>query len=68
MKLLYAVSLAPGHQRLILVFADEGAASHFRGESWMTQGLKALGIETHVMPLPAEVRQRVLSAQERQYR
>lgn len=68
MKLLFAVSLAPGHQRLILAFADEGAASHFRGDSWMAQALKAKGIETHVVELPNDVRERILSAQKRQYR
>lgn len=67
-KLLYAVSLAPGHQRLILAFVDDGAASHFRGASWMAQALKACGIETHVVALPSDVRERILSAQERQYR
>jgi hypothetical protein len=46
MKLLFAVSLALGNQRLILAFADESAASHFRGDSWMAQALKEKGIET----------------------
>jgi len=68
MKLLFAASLAPGHQRLILVLADEDAASHFRGDSWMAQALKAKSIETVVVELPNEVRRRVLLAQKRQYR
>jgi hypothetical protein len=68
MKLLFAASLAPGHQRLILVLADEGAASHFRGDSWMAQALKAKGIETRVVDLPSDVRERILLAQKRQYR
>jgi len=45
MKLLFAVSLAPGNQRLILAFTDESAASHFRGDSWMAQALKEKGID-----------------------
>jgi hypothetical protein len=68
MKLLFAASLAPGHQRLILVLADERAASHFRGDSWMAQALKAQGIGTRVVDLPKDVRERILLAQKRQYR
>jgi len=68
MKLLFAASVAPGQQRLILAFADEVAASHFRGDSWMAQTLKAKGIETYVVDLPNDVRERILSAQNRQYR
>lgn len=67
-KLLFAASLAQGHQRLILAFADECAVSHFRGDSWMAQALKARGIETYVVELPSDVRERILLAQKRQYR
>jgi hypothetical protein len=68
MKLLFAASLVPSHQKLILAFADEGAASHFQGDSWMAQTLKAKSIETHVIQLPSDVREKILLAQKRQYR
>jgi hypothetical protein len=68
MKLLFAASLAQGPQRLILVFADEDAASHFRGNSWVAQALKANRIETHLVELPSDVREKILLAQNRQYR
>jgi hypothetical protein len=68
MKLLYAVSLAPNPARLILLFADAVAASHFRGKSWIAQALQAKGIETHVVELPSVIRENILSAQVRQYR
>ncbi len=68
MKLIFASSLGPAPEKLILVFADEDAASYFRGDSWMAQALKARGIETHVVKLPHDVRERILKAQTRQYR
>jgi hypothetical protein len=68
MKLLYSASLAPCQQRLILAFADDDAAGHFRGDSWMAQALKAKNIEIHVVQLPSEVREKIVLAQERQYR
>ena len=68
MKLLFAASLDPGDHRLILAFADDVAASHFQGESWMAQALKAKGIETRVVELPNDVRKRAQLAQKRQYR
>jgi hypothetical protein len=68
MKLLFVAALTPRHQRLILAFADEGAASHFRGDSWMAQALKAKGIETYVVQVQSDVREKILLAQKRQYR
>jgi hypothetical protein len=68
MKLIFASALGPAPERLILAFADEDAASHFRGDSWMAQALKAKNIETVVVELPNDVRRRVLLAQKRQYR
>ncbi len=68
MKLIFASSLGPAPERLILAFADEDAAGHFRGDSWMAQALKAKGIETQVVKLPNDVRERIVKAQSRQYR
>lgn len=68
MKLLFAASLNPGEHRLILAFADDAAANHFRGNSWIAEALKAKCIETVVVELPSGLRQRVLLAQKRQFR
>jgi hypothetical protein len=68
MKFIYAASLAQVPARLLLVFADAVAASRFRGKSWIAQALQAKGIETHVVELPSDARERILSAQVRQYR
>jgi len=68
MKLLYAASLGPHSEKRIIVFADEEAASHFIGRSWMAQALKAHGIEIQVVSLPEEIREKIRKAQERQYR
>ena len=71
-KLLYASSLLTRQgfpkPRLMLAFADEDAASHFRGDSWMAHALDAQGIECVVSALPSDVRASVLHAQKRQYR
>lgn len=68
MKLLFASRLCSGDARLILVFGDEEAASHFKGKSWMSQVLHANGIEVQVMDLPEETRGVIRAAQKRQYR
>jgi len=68
LKLLYVSSLESGPARRILAFADKNAASHFQGRSWMAQALRAHGIEIHVVTLPGETRERIRTAQERQYR
>jgi hypothetical protein len=72
MKLVYARSLLPAEAdrriRLLLVFADDRAAAHFRGTSWMAEALKAEDIEITVVELPELVRLEVERAQEVQYR
>ncbi|MDP3983876.1 MAG: hypothetical protein Q8Q52_02570, partial [Acidimicrobiia bacterium] len=54
--------------RKVILFADAAAAAHFQGRSWMAAALRDLGIELLVEELPQETRQRVLAAQQRQYR
>ncbi len=69
LKLKFAATLCgKPPEQLILVFADREAASHFIGNSWMAQALKAKGIETHLVELPNRVREKILLAQRRQYR
>jgi len=68
MKLLYAAKLMPSPPRLILLFADEAAALHLRGRSWMGKVLKGNGIEIQVVNLPDDVRESIRAAQTRQFR
>ncbi len=67
-KLLYAAQLVPERARMILLFACVKAASHFKGNSWMAQALKARGIEVQVAELPEPARAMIRAAQKRQYR
>lgn len=67
-KLMFAAKLCSGNARLILAFADEQAASHFKGRNWMAQLLQINGVEVHVLDLPEHVRRKVLLAQKRQFR
>jgi hypothetical protein len=57
-----------GRSRKILLFADTAAARQFEGRSWMGAAIRDLGIELLTEELPAELRERVLVAQARQYR
>ncbi len=68
LKLLLANSVCGGDGRLILLFGDRDAADHFRGTSWMAKCLTEYGIEVVVIDLALEVRAKVTTAQQRQYR
>ncbi len=57
-----------GQSRKIILFADAAAVAHFQGRSWMAVALHDLAIELLLEELPADVRERVLAAQQRQYR
>lgn len=67
-KLLFVSALVKGVGRRILLFGDREAASHFQGKSWMAECLSKHDIAIEIMPLPPELRMKVLRAQERQYR
>ena len=67
-KLLYLERLISKPAQKVLLFADEAAARHFRGRSWMARALKAYGIEVQVVELPEEIRAAVRKAQQRQFR
>jgi len=67
-KLIYAGQLVSGRPRLILLFGDVEAASHFKGTSWMAQAIRASGIEVRVAELPDPVRAMIRKAQARQFR
>lgn len=67
-KLLYASQFVDGQYRRILLFADQAAAEHFRGSSWMARALAANAIEVEIIDLAPETRILLLQAQQRQYR
>jgi hypothetical protein len=67
-KLLLAGQLIGGNVRKIIAFADDSAASWFRGRSWMAEALRAMSIEVQVVSLPDGVRASIVAAQQRQYR
>jgi hypothetical protein len=68
-KLKFAATLSGGTpERLVMVFADKEAASHFTGKSWMAQALRANRIEIELVELPGETRDAIRKAQARQYR
>jgi hypothetical protein len=67
-KLMFAAKLCSGSPRMVLLFADEQAASHFKSRSWMAQLLQANGVEVQVVGLPETVRTNILVAQKRQFR
>jgi len=48
--------LFPGGAQKILALADEEAAAHYRGASWMSAALVHLGIEVKIVVLPDDVR------------
>lgn len=69
LKLVWAEAvLFPSGARKILAFADEAAAAHFRGASWMAAALVHLGIEVLVVEVPDDVREAIRRAQLRQFR
>lgn len=67
-KLVYAAQLHSRPARMILLFGDADAASHFTGRSWMAQALRTNGIEVKVVDLPEPVREAIRKAQKRQFR
>ncbi len=67
-KLVFAAKLCASTPRLILLFGDEQAATHFKGRSWMAQLLRTSGIEVHTVDLPETVRNGIRLAQKRQFR
>ena len=67
-KLMFAAKLCKGSPRMVLLFADEEAASHFKNRSWMAQLLQTNGVEVHVADLPEHARRDILVAQKRQFR
>lgn len=66
--LLVNEALFDGQGKCVLLFADQKASEHFNNKSWMAQCLNHYHISIEVMPLPAELEIRVLSAQKRQFR
>lgn len=68
MKLLAAARQLPAQPRLILLFADEAAASPFQRGTWRAAALAEAGIDVIVCPLDSAIRARIRQAQHDQYR
>ena len=67
-KLLFVNALVKGDSKRVLLFADPDAAAHFQGKSWMAQCLDEYNIIVEIIELPPELKNKVLKAQQRQYR
>jgi len=67
-KLLFVNALLEGNGQRILLFADDDAAAHFQGNSWMARCLNEYDITVEVIELPRQLKAKVLNAQKRQYR
>lgn len=70
LRLAWAASdLYPaGNAQKILALADDEAAAHLVGRSWMKAALEHLGVTVRVVKIPDELRERIRDAQRRQFR
>ena len=68
MKMVFTRMIIGTHARAILLFADDDAAKHFRGNTWQAAALKANQIEIYVAELPEALLANIKKAQTRQYR
>jgi len=67
-KLFFVNKLVKGNCKLILLFADNDAAAHFKEKTWMAKCLMEHNIIVQVIELPLELKTEILKAQKRQYR
>jgi hypothetical protein len=67
-KLSFAARVLCGLPRLILLFCDEEAAAPFRRAGWPAAALREFGIEIETVSLSEDMRDRIRSAQARQFR
>ncbi len=69
LKLVHASAALGGGHRKILCLSHDAAARPFQSRrSWYAGALRTLDVQIHVVDLPAEWRQRIVQAQQRQYR
>ena len=52
--------------RKIMCFASDEAAKFVQGKSWVAEAAKEFGVEIHIVHLPDEQKNKVISAQKRQ--
>lgn len=57
--------IGPGWRK-IMCFASDEAAEYVRGMSWVAEAARVFGVEIHVVNLPLDQREKVVSAQKRQ--
>ena len=67
-KLIFVNTLFKEVGKRILLFADSEAASHFKGNSWMSKCLDKNDIKVEIIELPLKLKTKVINAQKRQYR
>ena len=63
MKMVLARSILGNQFRAILLFADDLAAKHFRGNTWQAAALQANQIEIFVAALPEALKTEIKTAQ-----
>lgn len=52
--------------RKIMCFSNEAAARKLVGRSWLASAAKVFNVEIHIIELPPEIRERIVTAQRRQ--
>lgn len=52
--------------RKIMCFASEESAKYVQGKSWVAEAAKEFDVEIHIIHLPEELKNKVVSAQQRQ--
>ena len=57
--------LGPGWRK-IMCFASDEAAKYVQGKSWVAEAAKEFGVEIHIIHLPEELENKIVSAQKRQ--
>ncbi|TRZ87240.1 MAG: hypothetical protein D4R88_09600 [Methanosarcinales archaeon] len=62
-KLFFVNKLVKGNSKLILLFADNDAAAHFKEKTWMAKCLMEHNIIVEVIELPPELKNELLKAQ-----
>ena len=66
LKLAFIEKMLGKGWRTILCFASDEAAKYVQGGSWVAEAAKAFNVEIHVVSLPVELCNSVVSAQKRQ--
>lgn len=66
LKMLFVEKMLGGTWDKHFCFASKEAATIVEGNSWLASVVSSMGIDIHVYPLPEEIAENVLNAQDRQ--